>query len=265
MQSEGDAERLEQLGFPHGRLFVSGNLKFDAGKTKADQNLTGSLRQRFGFERDNLILGASTHAPEERVLVDSFKSVRQQFEGIRLMIAPRHPERFGELASLLKSSGLSWVRKTDPESRLDRECDVVLLDTIGELTAVYPLACIVFVGGSIAKSGGHNVLEPAAFGCSIITGAHTQNFRAIVSDFVASEAIVQLPNSPLPQMEGILADELVKLLSNSRQRMDLGKRAAQLLEQNLGASERTVELIAPMISPVTEDKSEQSSARSSVR
>ena len=253
MQSDGDSERLEQLGFPRDRLFVSGNLKFDAGKTKVEQSLTESLRKRFGLEPDNLILAASTHDPEERVLVASFKNVRQRFEKVRLMIAPRHPERFAEVASMLQASGLSWVRKSDRETDLDGQADVVLLDTIGELTAAYPLARIVFVGGSIANSGGHNVLEPAAFGCSIITGAHTQNFRAIVSDFVDSEAIVQLPNASLPRIEAILARELINLLRNPQQRMDLGKRAAELLERNLGASERTVELIAPLINPATEE------------
>jgi 3-deoxy-D-manno-octulosonic-acid transferase len=247
MQSDGDAERLEELGFSRDRLYVSGNMKFDAGKTRSNEPLTEALRYRFGFESsDKLILAASTHAPEERILLESFKLVRERFKEVRLLIAPRHPERFGEVASLLKSSGFSWAKRTGTENALDRQCDVILLDTIGELPAAYPLAGIVFVGGSIADAGGHNVLEPAAFGCCVITGAHTQNFGAIVSDFVEADALVQLPDWPLTEMGKRLASEFEGLIANPQQRKDLGKRAAHLLEQNLGASEKTVQLITPL-------------------
>jgi 3-deoxy-D-manno-octulosonic-acid transferase len=248
MQSDRDAERLRELGFPSDKIFVSGNLKFDAGKMSPGEMLTGLLRQRFALKAENLILAASTHAPEERILVESLRIVRQNFTETRMMIAPRHPERFGEVASLLKSSGFSWAKRTDPEAARDKQSDVILLDTIGELPAAYPLAGIVFVGGSIANSGGHNVLEPAAFGCCVITGANTQNFGAIVSDFVDAEAIIQLSNSPAAQIGNQLATVFESLLRNPEQRMELGKRAAQMLERNTGASERTVQLIAPMIS-----------------
>jgi 3-deoxy-D-manno-octulosonic-acid transferase len=163
------------------------------------------------------------------------------------MIAPRHPERFAEVASLLKMSGLNWTKRTETEATTDRQADVILLDTIGELTAAYPLAGIVFVGGSIANAGGHNVLEPAAFGCCIITGANTHNFGAIVGDFVDSKAIIQLPGAPPTQMGPELATVFEDLLRNPNQRIELGKRAHDLLVQNAGASERTVQLIAPVI------------------
>ncbi len=128
MQTEADGDRLQNLGFPQRKLFLSGNLKFDAGKMNASTELTGMMRQRFGIGNDReLILAASTHPPEERIVLESFKLIRKRLScKPRLMLAPRHPERFGEVASLLKSSGLNWKRRSDAESYLDQQSDVIL-------------------------------------------------------------------------------------------------------------------------------------------
>jgi 3-deoxy-D-manno-octulosonic-acid transferase len=245
MQTEADADRLKVLGFPGEKIFVSGNLKFDAGTMTASTPLTEMLSKRFGLgNHDNLILAASTHAPEEQLILESFQLAKQKLiPRPRLMIAPRHPERFGEVASLLKASGLSSKRRTDPEGGTDRECDVILLDTIGELTAAYPLSGLVFVGGSVANSGGHNILEPAAVGSCIITGANTHNFEAIVEAFVKADAIIQLPRLPGREMVLELARVMKDMLSDPEMRKLLGSRAAQLVEQNSGAAEKTVHLL----------------------
>ncbi len=164
------------------------------------------------------------------------------------MIAPRHPERFKEVATLIQQSGLSWTRRTNPPDPGDTSATVILLDTIGELPATYELAQIVFVGGSIVDKGGHNVLEPAASGVPVVTGAHTHNFQAIVELMHEAHAIVQLP-----PLEGcVAADEVAyafgKLLENAVERSELGRRARQLVIDNQGAANRTIELIAPLIS-----------------
>jgi 3-deoxy-D-manno-octulosonic-acid transferase len=252
MQSEHDANRLRELGLPTEKLFVSGSLKFDAGIAGAS-DLTELLRQRFNLaDTDNLLLAASTHAPEERIILESLRLVREKSgAGLRLIIAPRHPERFGEVAALLKSSGLSWKRRTEDENGLDKQAEVILLDTIGELPAAYSLAAIVFVGGSIANTGGHNVLEPAAAGRCIVTGPHTHNFATIVDAFVGAGALVRLPRLGEKEMVQELARTLDELVRDPGKRTDLGKRAVILLEQNVGAAERTMQLIAPLLARST--------------
>jgi 3-deoxy-D-manno-octulosonic-acid transferase len=253
MQSEHDANRLRELGFPREKLFVSGSLKFDAGTAGVSMDLTELLRQRFNLaDTDNLLLAASTHAPEERIILESLRLVREKSGvGLRLIIAPRHPERFGEVAALLKSSGLSWKRRTEDENGLDKQAEVILLDTIGELPAAYSLAAIVFVGGSIANTGGHNVLEPAAAGRCIVTGPHTHNFATIVDAFVGARALVRLPRLGEKEMVQELARTLDELVRDPGKRTELGKRAVILLEQNVGAAERTMQLIAPLLARST--------------
>ena len=196
MQTAADSERIHMLGLPSSKVFVSGNLKFDAGRMPVRNSLASEFRKRFKLtDATPLILAASTHAPEERLILKAFQELRtESVPTLRLLMAPRHPERFAEVSSLLATSGVAWVSRSSTISILDRQCDVILLDTIGELQALYPLASVVFVGGSIAKSGGHNILEPAAIGAAIVTGPHTHNFDAIVKEFVKEKAIIQLPS-----------------------------------------------------------------------
>jgi 3-deoxy-D-manno-octulosonic-acid transferase len=190
MQSEKDAGRLLALGMNEDKLYTAGNLKFDAEVAEGMTAKTTELRERFGLQSEMpLILAASTHAPEEEVLLESIR----QLQPARLMIAPRHPERFNEVAALIQKSGLSWTRRTAAATADDANAIVILLDTIGELPATYSLADVVFVGGSIVDRGGHNVLEPAAAGAAVVTGAHTHNFHAIVDLMCEAKAIVQLP------------------------------------------------------------------------
>ena len=248
MQSEPDARRLESLGMPRERLFTGGNLKFDAelGSDLADK--TTEIGERFGLNRSApLLLAASTHAPEEQIILESFKRLKAT-QPLRLMLAPRHPERFNEVASLLQNSGLSWSRRTSAPAENDRESHVILLDTIGELPAVYSLAEVVFVGGSIVNRGGHNVLEPAAAGTAVVTGAHTQNFHAIVSLMEQANAIVQL--SPVEGDAAVreFTEVTTELLADHPLREKLARRAKQLVTDNRGATEKTLQLIAPLLS-----------------
>jgi 3-deoxy-D-manno-octulosonic-acid transferase len=256
MQTEADAERLRTLGMDATKTLVSGNVKFDAG-TPATDSLTDKFRGRFKLTDDSsLVLAASTHDPEEVIILNSFRQVisRSQLKP-RLMIAPRHPERFTEVADLLKASGLHWVRRSAPSETNDGQADVILLDSIGELNSVYSLASIVFVGGSIARTGGHNILEPAAAGASVITGPHTYNFRSIVETFVEAGAIVQLP--PLSDSAAIveLANVIWDLLGEPAKRRELGRLAQSLVEKNRGATERTLQLLRPILSsPAVNDE-----------
>ena len=243
MQSEADAARLEELGMPSERLFTAGNLKFDGELTSELTDKTEELRKRFGSDAP-LILAASTHAPEEQIILESIQKLKQP---VRLMLAPRHPERFNEVAALLQKSGLSWTRRTNPPDPNDADGEVILLDTIGELPAAYALAQIVFVGGSIVDKGGHNVLEPAAVGATVVTGAHTHNFHAIVELMNEAGALVQLPALEDAAASDELAFVFEKLLASPAEREELGRRAKQLITANQGAADRTMQLITPPI------------------
>ena len=245
MQSEADAERLKCLGMPEEKLFTAGNLKFDAELASDLTYKTGEIRNRFGLNSGvPLVLAASTHAPEEEIILESIKQLKNP---VRLMIAPRHPERFNEVATLVQNSGLSWSKRTNAPDLNDASATVILLDTIGELPATYSLADVVFVGGSIVDRGGHNVLEPAAAGVAVVTGAHTHNFHAIVALMDQAAALVQLPPVKGPDAVRELTDVLDKLLAEPALREDLGRRAKQLVTDNQGAAERTIKLIAPLL------------------
>jgi 3-deoxy-D-manno-octulosonic-acid transferase len=235
-------------------------LKFDAGAISSATEKTAELRERFALSSSvPLILAASTHAPEEKILLESFKQLNGR---ARLMLAPRHPERFQEVATLIRESGMSWARRTNPPDPSDGSASVILLDTIGELPTTYALAAVVFVGGSIVDRGGHNVLEPAAAGVPVVTGAHTHNFHAIVALLNEANAIIQLP--PLPPLpDAAASNELAKvftdLLSDPERRTELAARAKQLVVDNQGAAERTIKLIAPLLSLKQPDRSQSNS------
>jgi 3-deoxy-D-manno-octulosonic-acid transferase len=266
MQSGADAERIRALGFRPENLFTSGNLKFDSHAIPGTNTATAQLRERFNLVEVGapLILAASTHAPEEKIILECLKQIRAGHESTtRLMLAPRHPERFPEVASLLQTSGFSWTRRTNPEQPGDSRCDVILLDTIGELPAAYSLAAIVFVGGSIVNKGGHNVLEPAAAGACVVTGAYTGNFEAIVNLLNEYRVLIQLP----PLQDGDAARKLTEIFSDlllkPALRKKMGNLAKQLVADNRGAADRTIALIAPLLlkSPAATSGSDPLSAK----
>lgn len=252
-QTEADAARLVALGLAPEKVHVTGNVKFDIEETAA-RPLTEELRRRFRIDGDRpLVVAASTHAPEERVVLEAFGLLNSGARRARLLVAPRHPERFGEVASLLEASGLSWARRTGEPRESDEGCDVILLDSIGELRAVYPLAEAVFVGGSIAPVGGHNVLEPALDARAVVTGPHTSNFKSIVAVLLERDALVQLPRAGEPRAAAFeLARALRELLDDEVKRRRAGERARAVLEENRGATARTVELLGPLLQQMSE-------------
>jgi 3-deoxy-D-manno-octulosonic-acid transferase len=251
MQSDQDASRICELGMPRERVLTPGNLKFDsASASMNDARIAEDLRERFGINHNDwLIVAASTHAPEEAIMIDAFKRIRSsnQNQRVRLLIAPRHPERFNEVAAIIKASGFTWSRRSDSPSEADQSSDVLLLDSIGELRATFVLADIAFIGGSIAPHGGHNVLEPAARGVCVVTGSHTHNFAAVTKALLAEDAIVQLPNLTEADAPELLASTITELFSYDTRRREIGQRAKAVCDRNTGATDRSVAMITRLI------------------
>lgn len=243
MSSASDAERLIELGCAAEKTFVTGNIKFDLETGKSD--LTETLRRRFAIDETSpLIVAASTHAPEERWIIESYRILRDKFpaeNAPRLLIAPRHPERFAEVAELMQNSGFRFARRSASTSVSDIDADLILLDTIGELRAVYELADVVFVGGSLIPHGGQNVLEPAAAKKAIVTGFYTMNFADIIKTLSAKEAIVELPELEENEIPVNLESIFYELLSNNVKRKALAENAFAVLRENRGACAKTIE------------------------
>lgn len=247
MQTEKDAERISALAVSPTHVFVSGNLKFDSKHPVSTNGKIDELVQRFGLSSTvPLILAASTHDPEEKVVLDSFEILRRS-QSVRLILAPRHPERFEEVASLIQSRGFTWARRSGTPRSSDIDVDIILLDSIGELPSLYRFASVCFVGGSIVDKGGHNVLEPASVGTCIVTGAHTHNFDEIVNLLLAADGLEQLPPVEFDSAPNLLAETLVRLIQDKTKRAEMSQRALAVVEANRGSTLKTIELLRPLI------------------
>jgi 3-deoxy-D-manno-octulosonic-acid transferase len=249
-QSETDAERLRAIGCRPERVTVAGNLKFDV-RAAEEADATRQLKARADGLR--LVVAGSTLEGEEAALVEAWPRLLDADPRLAMVLAPRHPERFGAVAALLDRSGVSWVRRSEwrtqegaaPEPL--RGGEIVLLDTIGELASVYSLAVVAFVGGSVVPAGGHNPLEPAQFGIPIVMGPHYVNFRAITDDLLAHRAVRIAGKEEL-------AAALIELLRDAEAARAMGERARQVFSQQAGATGRCVETVKELLSPATAEE-----------
>ena len=243
MQGRGDAKRLIELGIRASKVKITGNIKFD--QDSAESSLTEEFRTRFDIsENSPLIIAASTHAPEETVILQAFKDIWKNSASEklpRLLIAPRHPERFAEVAELIEKSGFDWAQRSESESSRDKTAEIILLDSIGELRVVYNLAEIVFVGGSLIPHGGQSVLEPAIARKAIVTGFYTMNFADAVKEFLNQNALVQLPKLDEKQISAKLSGIFQELLQDAPKREKLAANASAVMKKNRGATAKTIE------------------------
>src|SRR5439155_13329072 len=247
MQSEEAARRLISLGADPSRVTVTGSLKFDSLQIPTPV-AHGRPRERvLRFFRVSssrvVIVAGSTMKPEERAVLRAFAPIKKVIPGALLIIAPRQSDRFGDVERLIRTQGFVAALRSELPIDTEPRADVVVLDTMGELAQLYQLATAVFVGGSLADVGGHNILEPAIFGKPIVFGPHMQNFREIADAFLANGAAIQV------QSDRELDEVLLTLVGDPVRRARLGAAARALVEANRGAKGKTLAVIADLLPP----------------
>jgi 3-deoxy-D-manno-octulosonic-acid transferase len=244
VQSEADAARLRALGVPAARVHVTGSLKTDVAVDAALLARVLAVWRRVGVSGRVLLVGASTHAGEEEALLAAFETVRERVPEIRLLLAPRHPERFETVARLLDGRVRAWIRfSAIEEGRTPNEGEerIVLLDRIGVLRPCFRLARAAFVGGSLSPIGGHNVLEPAAEGCVVIFGSHVDNVGPAAQALLAAGGAVQVADA------GDLVRAVERLVCDVAAAAAYGARARAVVEAHRGAVTRHLEVLLAAI------------------
>jgi 3-deoxy-D-manno-octulosonic-acid transferase len=242
-QTGEDARRLAEIVAAPELVLTTGNLKFDVPAPAAPP-IIASLRAVFQqAQASPVIVCGSTVEGEEPLLLQAFINILASHPRAVMVLAPRHPERFGEVTELLNQLGIRFWRRSlwggDPILG-----GVLLIDTIGELAALYALADVAFVGGSLVPRGGHNIIEPALHGVPIVVGNHTENFRDIVSLFQSRDAVRVVGLAELPLV-------LMDLISNPDERAELGSRAAETIRTQLGATQRTMQALEKLLVPAS--------------
>jgi len=242
MQSKADADRITCLGAPDGRVKVSGNLKFDAALTSGKADEREGFRKKLGLQPDEgLLIAGSTHPGEEEIILRGFRKLSAEFPKLRLLIAPRHTERYSAVSGLVRSAGFKprSVSKSDHSpSRIE---DVYVLDVMGILARLYSAGDIVFIGGSFIRKGGQNPLEAAYYSKAILFGPHMHNFEGIAGSLLSAKAAMCVSD------EEDLVRSVRMLLHDPDGRGAMGERARSVLEANAGVAEKDLELIEPLI------------------
>jgi 3-deoxy-D-manno-octulosonic-acid transferase len=253
-QTEADAERFRHLGAAPERIVLSGNLKFDSEPPRLAA-FPRLLEKAAGVTgRGPILIAASTMPGEEPLVLQAWSRVRAQYPQALLILAPRHPARFDEVAQILTDSGYSYARRThlasqEPEiSSQVTAPEVLLLDSIGELAGILELADAVFMGGSLVPTGGHNILEAAYWAKPVVFGPHMENFQDIARLFLEAKACVQVQDAEE------FAESVLKLFGDPAAARRLGERGKQVLEMQTGATARVLEQIQRLLetSPVLE-------------
>lgn len=239
VQNEEYADRFLALGAPAERVHVTGSLKFDGAETDRNNPATLRLTTLGGFKADDVVvLAGSTQEPEESLALKTFRELAPAHPALRLVLVPRHAERFDSVAQLLERSGLRWQRRSEIESLgLDTKARVLLVDTIGELGAWWGTAHVALVGGSFGTRGGQNMIEPAAYGAAVCFGPNTRNFRDVVAALLASDAAVVVHDGRE------LTTFVRHCLEDPQFALQLGLNAKRLVVSQVGATRRTAGLL----------------------
>jgi len=247
-QSEDDAARLRGAGCRPEAVHVVGNLKFDAAKLDERRTLdVPALLRQLGVPPDAPILvGGSTHDGEEAILAEITQRLRARFPKLFLVLVPRHFERGNEVGRQLRERGVKFAYRNliGADTQLaDGEVECLVVNTTGELRFFYEHATAVFVGKSLTAIGGQNPIEPAALGKAMVFGPNMQNFPSITANFIAEDGVVQVGDA------AALEKAIAGLLADENRRTELGRNAQRVVRENLGAIDRTVEMILEKLEP----------------
>ncbi len=240
-QTQEDVARLQAIGVPNDRVKLGGNLKYDV-RANPTFGFTESLRAALP-EKTKLLVCGSTLEGEEQLLLNVWPKLIADDPGLRMVLAPRHPERFASVAALLDQSRIRWSRRSEwgTSGRADFETgSVLLLDSIGELAAIYSLAAVAFIGASLVPAGGHNPLEPAQFSVPILMGPHYENFREIVEKLKARQAIRIVEPAELSAV-------LLTMLHEESASRTMGARAREVFDAEAGATARAVAALLSLL------------------
>jgi len=243
VQNDEYAKRFLALGARPETVRVTGSIKYDGAQTDRHNQATARLRDLAGIRGDDVVfLAGSTQEGEEAAALAAYQSLRGEFPKLRLIIVPRHPERFAAVAQLLDRSGAAWRRRSGLETEGPNEdARILLVDTVGELGAWWGTAAIAFVGGSLGSRGGQNMIEPAAYGAAVSFGPNTRNFRDVVAALLAHEAAVVVRDGRE------LTAFVRRCLADPNAARSIGRAARQFVAGQLGATARTLDLLAPLV------------------
>jgi 3-deoxy-D-manno-octulosonic-acid transferase len=242
VQDEQYHSRFLALGADPHKTRVTGSLKFDGTESERSNPNTYRLSRLWQVnDCDRVLLAGSTQAPEERLALEAFDLLRLDHPEARLILVPRHPERFDEVARLLESRGDDWCRRSELVDAHPRRTNVLLVDTIGELRWWWGVATAGFVGGSMGSRGGQNMIEPAAFGVAVSFGPHTQNFRDVVQMLLAAQAAKVVADGDA------LRAFWTECLARPDYVAEIGHRGQQVVREQQGATQRTLDWMADVM------------------
>ena len=226
-QSQIDADRFLALGASKDRTWIMGNIKFDFKLPEEILTKAKIYRSKI-FPRRHIWIAASTHEHEEEIILEAHKNISKKIGNLLLILVPRHPERFAKITQILKEDNWIYSKKSDDQD-IPESCQVLLIDTIGELLFFYACSDVAFVGGSLLPVGGHNLLEPAAIGLPIITGAHTFNQKEMTDRLAQVNALRIVHNA------NSLSSDVIFFLTNTEESKNAGQRGKLIVESNKGA------------------------------
>jgi len=243
VQTKEYADRFRALGVESEKIEITGTMKYDSVQTDVDDKEVSELKKILNIkEGEKVLLGASTHRTEEAVLLDAFLSLRKDFPQLRLIIVPRHPERFNEVAGLLESSRVKYIRKSKINEGASADGNEVILgDTMGELADMSKVSDIVFVGGSLIRHGGQNMLEPAGYSKAVLFGPHIFNFKETVELLLAEEAAIMINSAD--ELEG----HIRRLLCDEASAREMGGRAREVIKAQKGATTKNVKAVEKVL------------------
>ncbi|WP_198263669.1 lipid IV(A) 3-deoxy-D-manno-octulosonic acid transferase [sulfur-oxidizing endosymbiont of Gigantopelta aegis] len=236
-QDSMDAKRLINLGAEESHLAITGSIKYDLKLNSDDIAYGKSLREQLNWQDRKVLIAASTHQGEDEMLLSVYRQLKKQYDNLSLIIVPRHPERFQSVYQLLNVDALNVLKRSQMNAAFDLPVDILLGDSMGEMIRYFACADIVFMGGTLVKTGGHNILEPAALGLPIIYGPHMFNFNAINALFLQHQAVQQVAD------EQQLKAGLEEMLLDETQAHEMGARAKELMAKNAGAVDKMMQSI----------------------